>query len=280
MARLRPLLKSVLLLFLIICALWGTVRASILISQHLYRRRTEGLLTEIQSLELNRTTWQTAETKLSQWKAETKFHAPCNEEERCLEITLDDFLVSYLSNTTLPVRLDDYLRWRLKLSYNTGPFVRLAESIALRYMKIGGRLARITASVGTRGGVVSSKGFSVHIENNVGPFAADNARCEEGCIVGIMGSAASVEEIPRIERYAQQLSLHPTYVIDGPDGGLGWFGGISAGGVMFTLDASPADIHRFMQFDLSCLTRLHPCVTRGDLMPSTWKQHIAEMPPA
>jgi hypothetical protein len=137
----------------------------------------------------------------------------------------------------------------------------------------------VKATAGMRDGVVLSKGFSVHIEAHTGPFAADNVRCEGNCIVAVIGGAGTVANIPRRERYAPQLVLHPTYVIDGPDGGLGWFGGISAGGVMFTPDANPADVRRFMQFDFSCLTRWHPCVTRGDIMPSAWKQHLAEEAP-
>jgi len=31
-----------------------------------------------------------------------------------------------------------------------------------------------------------------------------------------------------------------------------------------------------MQFDLSCLTRWHPCLTQTDIMPAAWAQYLAE----
>lgn len=276
--RLRSILKPVLLLFLTFCVLLGSVRVASQINQHFFRRRAETLLAEIQSLELRKTPWQVAQAELQHWRADTRFYDPCNEDQCFVEITLDDFILGYLPKAGWLIRLEDYLRWRFRLSYTVGRFSHLAPFLVLGYLKMGGRLAQVDATVGMQDGVVWSKGFSVHIETNVGPFTSDEARREVDCIRALIASAATVSELPDRDRYAPQLILHPTYVIGGPDGGLGWFGGLTAGAVMFTPYASPADIHRLTQLDLSCLTRWHPCVTRSDIMPFAWKQYQAEMP--
>lgn len=50
------------------------------------------------------------------------------------------------------------------------------------------------------------------------------------------------------------------------------------GWAKFTPYTAPADIRRLLQFDLSCLTRWHPCLTQSDIMPAAWAQYEAEQP--
>jgi hypothetical protein len=169
-ARVRSLLKSVFRLLLAVCVLWGTMRALMLIDEHLFRRRAEALLTEIQSLELRRTPSQTTEKGMQPWKADSKVYEPCDTNERCIEATLDDFFLGLLPKAALLVRVDDYIRWRFRLSYAIGPFSRFINLFVLEYMRMGGRLSRVTASVEMRDSVVWSKGFSIHIETVVGAF--------------------------------------------------------------------------------------------------------------
>lgn len=259
------------------CAVLGSLRLANQINQYFLRRRTEALLAVIRSIELRRTTWETAETELLPWRTESKTYEPCDEDERCVQITLDDALTGYLEKVTWTVRVDDYLRWRLKLSYDEGPAVRLAESLVSGYMRMGGRLAQVKAAVRMRDGVVWNKDFLVHIEAIVPPFRSPEADCEVDCTIALIGSVASSTQLPTEDRYGPQLVLHPTYVFDGPDGGTGWFGGLIAASVVFSPDANPADISRLMQVNPSCLTRWHPCYSKSEIMPTAWKQHLAEM---
>jgi hypothetical protein len=176
--------------------------------------------------------------------------------------------------TPIFVRLDDYLRWRLRLSYGQGPFARMAQQFLLPgYMLMGGRPAKIIANVGMRDGVVWSKGFFVGIEtywHNIPK--TDSARWFEYTL------AADIHTVPWFDHSrtldGDQLTRHPNYLISRPGGCEGCIEGY----VYFTPSADPVDIHRLMQLDLSCLTRIHPCVDQSDIMPSAWRQYLAEHP--
>ncbi len=244
------------------------------VEQHLFRRRAELLLAEIQSLELRKTPWHEAQTQFQRWGPESKLDDQCNEHKCFLEITLDERVLGYLSKTNLFVKLDDYFRWRLKLSYDVGPFVRLEFVLLRAHMRMGGRPSRVLATVGMREGSVCSKGFSAFIET----YAHE--------IPGFLGASpggytliAETHSVPRFDYrgadwISAQLKLHPDYMIGRPGGCEicveGW--------ARFTPYAESADIQRLMQLDLSCLTRWHPCLTQSDVMPAAWAQHEAEQP--
>lgn len=157
------------------------------------------------------------------------------------------------------VKLDDYFRWRLKLSYDIRPFARTEFWLLRLYTRAGGRPARVIANIGMRDGTVWSKGISVRVEAfEFSLFAAVNG-------------------VPRFNYYgdhwvASQLLLHRNYVIGRPGGcevcAEGW--------VKFTPYAAPEDVYRLMQLDLSCLTKWHACVTQIDIMPAAWAQYVAE----
>jgi len=134
------------------------------VEQHLFRRRGELLLAEIQSLELRKTPWHEAQSQFRRWGRDSKLDDQCNEHKCSLKITLDERVLGYLFKRNVFVRLDDYFRWRLKLSYDIGPFARLELVLLRAYVCVGGRPARIVAIVGMRDGIVWSKGFSVFIE--------------------------------------------------------------------------------------------------------------------
>lgn len=277
MSHFRSLFKPLLPLFLTFCAVSGSLRLANQVNQYFLRRRAEPLLTVIRSIELRRTTWDSAETELLPWRTESRNYEPYDEDERYVQITLDDAVTGYLEKAIWMIRVDDYLRWRLKLSYDEGPAVRLAEFLLSGYMRMGGRLAQVKAGLRMRDGVVWNKDFLVHIEEIVPPFTSPEADCDMDCTIALIGGAASSAQFPTEDRYRPQLLLHPTYVFDGPDGGTGWFGGLIAASVVFSPDANPADINRLMQFNLYCLTRWYPCYSKSDIMPTAWKQHLAEM---
>ena len=88
---------------------------------------------------------------------------------------------------------------------------------------------------------------------------------------------AAAHSVPRFDYYGSngpnsQLTLHPDYLIGRPDG----CEICVASWAEFTPYAGPADVHRLMQFDLSCLTRWHPCVTQSDIMPAAWAQYLSD----
>jgi hypothetical protein len=237
------------------------------IEQHIFRRKAERLLADVQALELRQTPWSDVQSLLQRWRPDIDSRFPCNDSE--CSIIMDEAVFSFLHSKTFFLRLDDYLRWRMKLSYEEGPFIRAEERLLPIYIRLGGRLALVSASFAARQGILWSKNFSINIW-------VDNPDLFAGNVYGLFAAA---DTVPRFigspaNSIAPQVELHPNYTIGGPDG----CEVCIAGWVKFTPYANSADIHRLMQFDLSCLTRFHQCFTQTDVMPVAWKQYEAESP--
>ena len=263
--------KFLLISVAVVCALLLLVLVASQVGQHIFRRRAELLLAQMQSLELGKTSWQDAQSQLKGWARETKLDDRCDETECFEAITLAEPVSGFI----FPMfeKMDDYLRWRFRLSFNRGPFARMAQQVLFPgYMMMGGRPARIVATVGMRDGAVQSKEFDVDIETY---------RHFDSGSWGEYILAADMRGVPQLDLSKQfvfnphdpQVILHPSYFIGRP------------GGceicimvyVYFTPGADPADVHR-LQPDLSCLTRIHPCLDEIDIMPAAWKQHLEERP--
>ena len=257
--------KAILALILSLFALLCLTLVASQVEQHIFRRSAEHLLAEIQSIELRTTPWHEAQGRFHHWGTIERYDDQCSELRCSLEITLIEPLYNFIWKSLLFVRLDDYLRWRLKLTYDTGPFVRLEVALLRAYLKIGGRPAKVIGTVGMRDGTVWSKGFQTSIEAywHVDEFTA------------LISNVESIPQFDSSSRYNgdPQLTLHPNYVIRRQSGCCDDFGY-----VRFTPQADPNDVHRLMQFDLSCLTRIRPCVDQSEIMPAAWKQYLAELP--
>jgi len=278
MGRFRILRKGLLALFLSLCVLLSMGLTASQIEQHIFRRRVERLFSEVQSLELRKTPWQEAQIQFHHWGANRKFDESCDEHKCSFEITLNEFALGYVfRDNNMFVGLDNYIRWRLKLSFGDyeGPFGRSLLFLFRAYMRMGGRPARVIADVGMRDGIVWKKGVWMSIEtyqnNTPGVFGGWGGEYE---------LAAEVRSLPRFDYYdpfslTPRLALHPNYVIGRPGG----CEGCVLGWVRFTPYTSPADVHRLMQLNLSCLTRWHPCHEQIDIMPVAWTQYLAENSP-
>lgn len=274
MRRFRLLRRALLILFVSVCAVVFLALVFVQVEQRIFRRRAERLLGEMQSLELRKTPWPEAQAQLAHWGAHTEVSPHCDEHKCSLQITLYDSVLGYHFQRNLFVRLDDYIRWRLHLSYSFSPFEDLEQALARLSMRMGGHPARIAADVGMRDGIVWSKSLIVWIETYVHNV--------EGCSGGEWCEytlGATLESVSRFglrggEWVSAQLLLHPNYLIGHPGGCTGCL----EGWVEFTPYAEPADVHRFMQLNLSCLTRWRPCRSQIDIMPNAWKQYEAEGP--
>ena len=81
MGRIRSLRQALLALFLGLCVLFSLALVVSQIEQHLFRRRAELLLAEIQSLELRKTPWHEAQTQFQRWGPESKLDDQGNEHK-------------------------------------------------------------------------------------------------------------------------------------------------------------------------------------------------------
>jgi hypothetical protein len=273
MGWLRRLRKALVVTLLSAIALLSATIVASQIEQRLFRRRVELLLSKIQSLELRKTPWSEAQTQFEHWKKYQKPGPQCDAHACSIEMALNEFAFGFLTETSLFLRLDDYFRWRLKLHYDVGPFVHMEEHLLRLYMRVGGRPARVIASIGMRDGIVWGKGISIHIETFTRPNLEHfSGGWYEYTLIG------STHSVPRFNYYGNwldpQLMLHPNYRIGRPSG----CEGCVFGWAEFTPYAAPADVHRLTQIDLSCLTRWQPCTAQTDLMPAAWAQFVQEEP--
>ena len=275
MARFRFLPKGFLALVLSVCVLFSSILVASRIEQQILRHRAELLLSELQSIVLRKTPWSVAQTKLKHWGAKRRFDDACNEHSCSLSITLDEFAYRYMSSDNVFLKLDDYFRWRLKLAYGTGPFEQALQSLFRGYMRIGGRPSSVVANIGMRDGIVWSKGITVRIEtySKNGPWTSSDGGDVEYTLIATAHSVTRFDYL-QTRLNDRQLALHPDYAIGRPDGCeiciLGW--------AKFSPYAFSEDMNRLMRFDLSCLSRWHPCLTQTDIMPAAWAQYLAERP--
>jgi len=261
--------RTLVVLSLGLCVLFLLALVLSQIEQHLLRRRAKALLSVMQSLELRKTSWQEARARLQPWKSNTKFDQNCDQLRCSLTITLDDLVYSYFRGRYRLEWLDDYLRWKLNLTYQEGPFAHFEETSLRCYMHLGGHPAHIEAGISIRDGFVWRKSFWVSIETH--------ANRDQAVFGGASVYYALIAETRAVSRFTsgdEPLPLHPDYSIGRPGGCeicvMGW--------AKFTPYAEPRDVQRLMQLDLSCLTRWRPCLTQSDIMPAAWAQYVAERP--
>jgi len=112
-------------------------------------------------------------------------------------------------------------------------------------------------------GVVWGKDFVVVLNVSGGPF-----RDEYG--YGLLASARTVWRTAEFNRY--RSAGHPDYVVGHP----GACEGCKSVYSKFTPFADPAEVRGLMDFNLDCLTRLFQCKDQIDIMPSVWRQVLAE----
>lgn len=234
--------------------------ASIHIQQHLVRRRAERLLAEIQSLELRKTSWADARLLFQHWGTNQKFFDPCTPKECSFEIVLDHF--AYDAPSWI-IRVNDFVHKHLNVFANKDSMCAQAVTYCA-YMMVGGRSARVIGTVGMRGSVVWSKGFSIRLWPSGLRY--------DYMLVGDASSSARLQS-SIFNGVDPQLLFHSEYAIGGPGGSNG-----SLGRVQFTPYTNPEGVRSLMRFNLSCMTRWHQCVDRSDLMPAAWSQHLAELP--
>ncbi|HXM69052.1 MAG TPA: hypothetical protein VN911_20160 [Candidatus Acidoferrum sp.] len=201
------------------------------------RRRAERLLADIRSLEIHRHTFSDVQNLKRKWKSRAHFEGNCTEDSCRVEISWDDF----------------YFRHIEFLS---------RHNVSHLFMLAGGRPQQIRAQVRMDKGFVSGKGFHAVVGVPAYRWWPDYA---------LLADAYSV---PSFAENYRRPATHPHYAVGRPGGCDG-----PCRGVHFIFDPSvdSGTINRFMQFDLSCLTRwIHACRTEGDIMPNAWAQAEAD----
>jgi hypothetical protein len=218
--------------------------AAIQIEQRILRARAELLLSDIRSLELRKSNWSDAQKILARWGAWGHYDGSCNSQRCDYWFQLGDFF--YTHQRFVP----------------NAPWARRA------YDFLGGRIGLIRANVLVMDGLVWGKGFRLYVE--VTPEGGPNPAFA-GNGYGLIGYSESVSRFAAGFE-SPLLELHPHYLVGTPSGCTGCL----AVYARFTPFADPTDVNRLMDFNLACLTTRKPCREKGDIMPSAWRQYLAE----
>jgi len=273
MSRLRALRKLLIAGLVFLCIAVALLLAAGQIEQHVFRRRVERLLADIQWIELRKTDWPEVQARFRKWDNYSTTDPGCTSRRCALQISLNEAVYAYVSQRNLFQKLDDYFRWRLGLSYDAGPFSTTELWLLRQYMRVGGHPARVGATIGMRDGKAWSKGIWVSIETY--EQYDEGADSQDFQFVLL----ADVKSSPRFEFYgvpwiSKQLVLHPTYLIGRPGG----CEGCVEGWIKFTPYTPPEDVRRLFDLNLSCFTRWHSCVSQSDILPAAWAQYSREQP--
>ena len=218
--------------------------AAIHIEQRLLRTRAEHLLEDIRSLELRRSTWADAQRVFTRWGAWGHYEGSCSTPSCDYEVNLGDFF--------------DHSR-----------FISSAPWALRAFDLLGVRMSLVTAHVLVTDGLVLGKGFAVFVE--VPPEDRPNDLFS-GYRYILIGKTETVSHTFNLGGSLRQRSLHSEYTVTSPSACTSCMASI----VRFTPLADPTDVRRLMDFNLACLTNHKPCREQEDIMPSAWKQHLAE----
>lgn len=223
------------------CASTLLLEGAVRLDNYILRRRAERLLADIRSLDLRKSSYSDAQKAWDRYPHNVQTEGPCRPSRCDVSIALDGTAWRHIEFLGKHQQLLDF------------------------YSRIGGRLAYVRASIRVRNNAVWGKSFWEIVESGNCERDSDGVRV---CLA-LIGSF-STDDVPRHPPFS-----HPEYEI-GKSGGCTF---CMDAYVKFTPYADPADIRRLSDINLSCITRLHPCETRDDILPSAWKEHAADLPP-
>jgi hypothetical protein len=198
--------------------------------RYLLRHRAEMLLADMQTISLRQETFRDAGPILFRWRRWGSYDGPCSD-----------------SHCAFTIRLS-----KLDTPLNRFLYERRAALALATYL--GEPPTAIRAHFSVIDGIVWSEsvGFGIYTQQ----------RGWEGrrYVEPIGGSASSFSKLDPMF-WGSHWHLHPDYNI--------WWAGKMPNQVRleFTPFANPADIHRLMVLNFSCLTRLIPCRDKNDIMP-------------
>jgi hypothetical protein len=213
------------LLFLV-CITWAWAEAA----QHLLRQRAERLLTEIRSLQPNRSTWSDAQSILQKWAQWSSAKATCTPEACTVQIDLVQALPPILVG-----------------SPNAG-----ARTLLPRLIDHSGlRTAAARAGLTIEHGVVTSRWFGEQVTLPVRDWSAS-----DNYIPYLSVSSAASAHFHEIA--GDEKLLHPNRMVQHKESYLA---------VTISPEEDPSEQAALMDFGLACFTQLRPCETAGEILP-------------
>ena len=246
----RPLLRRALRGILYTCAtlflLWATLIAG---PMWLTRIRMAYLLADFQSIHPTQSTWAEAQRLMTRWGKWGHYEGTCTANFCNYEILVDDPTSDIVFRA--PSRMADGLQ-------NLGVFAVL--------QRLGWRESSLSLGFIVRDSVLTSTLTTLRIQ--VPNYAADQG--DTGYTLQLRTQVrprlkAGPQQYRRtrwILGNNEQLADHPDYKVGRPSGCLGCL----SYEITYTPALSHSEIIRLTSYDLSCLTRRHPCLQLFDLL--------------
>ncbi|HTF63124.1 MAG TPA: hypothetical protein VK638_10480 [Edaphobacter sp.] len=226
-------LTSLLVIYLVLLA-------TVQISQRITRRRAEHLLSDLQGLKLERSSWSDAQALIQRWGRWGHYEGTCDVDHCDYEIHFDS------------------------VGTVTGPIV-----ISDRFFNLFVRTARMATSVlGTHLTYVEG-GF--RLQNNLGietSFSLVTNTPAGGQIMSRV-TGTRTRDLEPYDLWPEK-DPHPEYRTVLRSGTMGYFF------TQFTAATKQEDVAWLTAVNFSCITRWIPCREMGDLLPSAWAKYTAE----
>ena len=200
-------------------------------AEHVFRRRAEKLLSDLESLRVRHSTFADATNLFGRWIGSGSHSVPCDRDRCDLWINLNDF-------PEVP-----------------GPLVSWPVWESRTYRLVGARLAGARAKIEVREGLVVSTDFRLDVD--VPPFKGGDGRVVWYFLEG--RAFTILRPDPGLLLYGD---AHPDYFVHWPHCDTCvpvWVG--------YTPYATHDELLRVAGFNFSCVTRWQPCRARSDIMP-------------
>jgi hypothetical protein len=244
MALVNPVLRSARKFLSILLVLVCVAWVSGEIAQQTLLHRAEKLLADIRTLQAGRSTWSDVQIILQRWASSATSKGACTSDACTVQIDLLQTLPSFL--TASPGQSGR--NW----------LPRLVDHAGLRS-------AAVRAGVVAEHGIVTTSWFGEQVTPPVRDWnPSDNF------IPYLSVSSAQTSNFQQIA--TGQTLLHPNRMVQHK---------ASYIAVTYSPGEDSAERSALMDFHLSCITRLGPCESEGDILPEAqrlWQEQLLSRP--
>lgn len=223
---------------------------------HLIHHRSERLLADFQSVRLNQTTWPEVQALMQRWGTLGHAHGPCSSTDCAYAITVTGW-PSLLPNGTAAPWLYRYAGRSPILLQLIGMRFSVLE---LRFLVEDGAVRRTRLSIMTE---TEAAGYMSALLVTAKSYAALN------------GSDA---DAPNVVGADEELGMHPDFIV----GSDGFCTGCETISLAYTPHIAPDELARLTSFNISCFTRMLPCLHLSALAPALMQEDAAnhrDVPP-
>lgn len=233
-----------------LCTLLLTALTWVQYKDHIIRRRSERLLADFQSVRLNQTTWQEAQALMQRWDTLGHAHGPCSSTDCAYDITVTGWPSLLPNGAATP--------WLYRFG---GRFPILLQFVGMRFSVLELRFL-------IEDGLVRRTRLHIMAETE-----------DAGYMSALLVTAKSYATLNGLEDHDapdnvgadEGLGIHPDFIV----GSDGFCTGCETISLAYTPHIAPDELARLTSFNISCFTRMLPCVHLSALAPALMQQDAA-----